>query len=486
MAKLALEAPHDLVKNPGLKDSGGLSNHFGGAASSNFGAPVIFPLAPVLPRGRIYPKMVPLKANNKRELRVKRQIRFNGNLVSRTVDDELVFLHLEKGEYFTLNPTAKAMWNELKATGNVREAFERLRDKFRVDPKILRRDFEKFVEELKRDGFIKRSPEPNPSSSPETPVGGGNGTGLLNFHQMLLRDSVRMNLYRKAIFETVRKGDVVMDLGCGTGILSFLACKAGASRVYAIEQGAVIELAKELSLKNGFGDSIVFIQGHSKKVSLPEKADVILTETISNFGLEQELISCLIDARRRLLKKTGRMIPQAITLLAALAQAPKIYEGIDWWSKQPGGFDFSPLRPLAINNFYQKVIDPRSLLSPAVEISTTDFRKVSSPHISSNRSLTCVKQGIVHGIAGWFSAELSPHVILSNEPPRKTSCWSHVFFPISEPLAVRPGQKIRVSFSGYDGQAWRWQVSSETKERYEQSTFRGFPLNKELLSTLII
>lgn len=413
---------------------------------------------------------------------MRRPIRFNKNLITRNLDDELVFFHLEKGEYFTLNPTAKAMWNELKATGNVRQAFERLRDKFKVDPKILRRDFERFVEELKRDGFIKRSLEPNPSSSPETPVGGGDGTGLLNFHQMLLRDSVRMNLYRKAIFETVRKGDVVVDLGCGTGILSFLACKAGASRVYAIEQGAVIELAKELSLKNGFGDSIVFIQGHSKKISLPEKADVVLTETISNFGLEQELISCLIDARQRLLKKTGRMIPQAITLHVALAQVPKIYEGIDWWSKRPGGFDFSPLRTLAVNNFYRKAVDERSLLSPAVEISTTNFKKVSSPHISSNRNLTCVKRGTVHGIAGWFSAQLSPQVTLSNKPPRKTFCWCHVFFPIPRPLAVRPGQKIRVSFSGYDGQAWRWRVSSETKERYEQSTFQGFPLNKELLS----
>ena len=67
---------------------------------------------------------------------------------------------------------------------------------------------------------------------------------VLDEHRHYLADQARTAAYRQAISEVVRPGDVVLDLGEGTGLLGLLACQAGASRVYSIENGGVIELAR--------------------------------------------------------------------------------------------------------------------------------------------------------------------------------------------------------------------------------------------------
>ena len=71
---------------------------------------------------------------------------------------------------------------------------------------------------------------------------------FLDYHVSMLRDTVRTNAFREAILATVAEGDVVVDIGCGTGILSLFACQAGARRVYAIDRGPVLDVARDLAL----------------------------------------------------------------------------------------------------------------------------------------------------------------------------------------------------------------------------------------------
>src|SRR5712692_2722385 len=94
----------------------------------------------------------------------------------------------------------------------------------------------------------------------------------------MIADHVRMGAYAQALREAIRPGAVVVDIGCGTGILSLLACQRGARRVYAIEPDASIELARTVARDNGYADRIVFLQDRSLRVSLPERADVIVSD----------------------------------------------------------------------------------------------------------------------------------------------------------------------------------------------------------------
>ena len=103
-------------------------------------------------------------------------------------------------------------------------------------------------------------------------------------HKALIADAIRTTAYQKAIFETVKDGDIVVDLGTGTGILACFACQSGAKKVYAIEKKKIIELAKEVARANNLEEKIVFVGDASTEVTLPEKADVLISELIGTFA----------------------------------------------------------------------------------------------------------------------------------------------------------------------------------------------------------
>src|ERR1700674_2510715 len=130
--------------------------------------------------------------------------------------------------------------------------------------------------------------------------------------ESMLLDKGRCDAYREAIRRTVKPGDVVVDLGAGTGLLSFFALQAGARHVYAIEMSGIADAMAELIEANGFRDRITLIRKHSKKVRLPERCDLLVTETLSAFCFDTEnIIEFVADARERFLKPGGRVVPES-------------------------------------------------------------------------------------------------------------------------------------------------------------------------------
>ena len=108
---------------------------------------------------------------------------------------------------------------------------------------------------------------------------------MFDFHHSMLVDEVRTSSFLRAILTTVKAG-----IGSGTGVLSLFAVMAGASRVYSIEREQIIEIAREIASQNGVSDSIVFIEGSPLEVEIPERADVLITETIGNVGFDEGII----------------------------------------------------------------------------------------------------------------------------------------------------------------------------------------------------
>lgn len=139
----------------------------------------------------------------------------------------------------------------------------------------------------------------------------------LLYHLPLLDDIPRTRAFDRALRESVRPGDVVADLGCGTGILSLFALKHGASRVYAVEEHPIAEVARLVARENGVEDRLEVIRGRSQEIRLPERVDVVVSETLGNAVLDEGILDVMADARRRFLKPGGRMVPEEVVMLAA-------------------------------------------------------------------------------------------------------------------------------------------------------------------------
>ena len=313
----------------------------------------------------------------------------------------------------------------------------------------------------------------------------------LDEHRQFLADSARLTGFEAALSEVVRPDAVVLDLGAGTGILGLLACRAGARRVYAVDAGGMIQVARELSRANGFADRIVHLNGLSTHITLPEPVDVVVADQIGCFGFEAGVIEYFADARRRLMKPDGRLVPSAITFWIAPVEAPEIRDRIAFWTRPQRGFDLTAALPAAMNTEYPMKLRSEQLLGEPAEIGRIELTADSERRLVNRVTTTIEKKGTLHGIGGWFCAQLSDSVTLTNSPRAAQSIdRRNVIFPIAEPVTIGPGDRVSVTMNilASDAQvAWRVDVTSsdgQSMRTFSHSTWRGMLLCPEDLRRL--
>ncbi len=135
-------------------------------------------------------------------------------------------------------------------------------------------------------------------------------------HKEMLDDTYRTGQYEKAIKSAV-KGKTVIDIGCGTGILSLLAAKHGAKKVYAIDSNSTCcRYTEELAEENNFTKIIEVHNCKSTNFNIEHKADVIISELIGYHPFDEHIVSIFQDAKKRLLKTRGQLIPRQLDLYA--------------------------------------------------------------------------------------------------------------------------------------------------------------------------
>lgn len=301
-------------------------------------------------------------------------------------------------------------------------------------------------------------------------------TDFVNYNLSMLTDQARTAAYRRAIAQTVRGDNVVVDLGTGSGVLAFFACQAGARKVYAIESEEVIDMARQICLNNGFQDRLVFVHDHSFRVELPEKADVIVTETLGTFGIDEGLVGSVIDARSRFLKTSGTLIPQTLELFMVPVELPGFYEHmIDFWARDRYGINFSAARRFAVNNFHPVKLDESTFLSNPLPLAKITLPDAMTSDVRGELAFCATRRGRLFGLAGWFNAELVKGVFLSNAPSSSTSHWGVAFFPLDRPVDVERGAPIRLTASATgNGAVWEWELRAGSRQ-FKQSTIWGFP-----------
>lgn len=306
-----------------------------------------------------------------------------------------------------------------------------------------------------------------------------NDIGILHYHASLLADEDRVDSFRDAIHEVVRPGDVVVDVGSGTGLLAYFACQAGAARVFAIEEGTVVALGRELALINRFADRVEFLNESSFDVELPEPADVLISETLWNFGVGEGLAEVIADARR-FLKPDARIIPEALELHVAAVQSDHCYAMLHDRPADRHGLDFSALRHYQVNNVQMPHLDADGFLGPAARLLRIRSGEATADDLDASVTVAVTTTGVLHGVLGWFRCRLSPGVSLDNAPPSEHSSWAHALFPLQNPVGVQPGDEIALRLRcSAAGSVWRW--STEVRRggavvaSYDQSSSASFP-----------
>ncbi len=298
----------------------------------------------------------------------------------------------------------------------------------------------------------------------------------------MIADVGRFNAYAKAIARAVRPGDTVVDIGCGPGLFSLLACRAGARRVFAVESEDCKKFGRELASANGFKDRIEFIQRDSRKMELPERANVIVSDLRGALPLYDQVIPSLEDARQRLLAPGGIMIPQRDTLKVAVIESEEYYSRLTSpWQKSVPELDLSPALLPILNDCYNASFKTEHLLTEVQDWGLLDYTVGPPTRVTAELDFHATRKGVAHGVSLWFETDLFANIGYSSGPGPAGSVHGQLFLPWLEPVPVEMGQAIHVGLhADLVGQdyVWQWETrilagASQPARHFQQSTFQG-------------
>ena len=305
-------------------------------------------------------------------------------------------------------------------------------------------------------------------------------------HGAMIADEIRFSTHLEALRQSVTPGCVVLDLGAGIGLFSILACQMGARRVYAIEAAPAIEVGKEIARDNGYSDRIEFIQNLSTNVTLPEQADVIITDLRGVLPFCGNSIGSIIDARKRLLAPHGRLIAQSDSLWAVLVNAAEIYDEFTTpWTSKAHDIDLRAARHLVLNTWHKKHLASDELLVEPKCWANLDYTTIEKTNVHADINWTVEQTGTAHGLRIWFDTILAEGVGFSNAPTVAQTIYGSAFFPLLQPVALEAGDQVFVGIHadlmGYD-YVWRWETKvtrgvaqATVVADFKQSTFIGTP-----------
>jgi hypothetical protein len=259
--------------------------------------------------------------------------------------------------------------------------------------------------------------------------------------------------------------------------------------VYQVDQSPMIQIAQDLACANGYGQSTFGIHERSSRATLPEKIDVVIADQLTAFGIGAGMPNIFNDARRRLLKPGARAIPRRIELFVVPVNFPEMWRVASFWDKPRASLRMWPARKVAFNNHYSSEKRPRRMLSRPAQIFALDLTGMAPERFSAKAAIKVSMPDVMHGLSGWFAAELAPGVIMTNSPFSKSRIQrSAAFFPVEKPLSLKKGDRIDVTISSISAQnllSWKvvvFDTKGREKARYVHSTLKGMYLEPDELA----
>ncbi|KAF2281546.1 arginine n-methyltransferas-like protein [Westerdykella ornata] len=288
------------------------------------------------------------------------------------------------------------------------------------------------------------------SSMPHSEAHYFNSYNHHGIHEEMLKDEVRTKSYRDAIYQNAHlfRNKVVLDVGCGTAILSMFAVRAGAKHVIGVDMSTIIEKAKEIVAVNGMSDKITLLQGKMEEVQLPfDKVDIIISEWMGYFLLYESMLDTVLYARDRYLKPDGKIFPDKATIyLAGIEDGDYKEEKIGFWDNV-WGFDYTPLKETAMTEPLVDTVDMKAIVTDPCAVISFDLYTVTPADLAFNvpYELQARRSDFVHALISWFDIEFSAchkPVRFSTGPHTKYTHWKQTVFYLKDVLTVEEGETI--------------------------------------------
>ncbi|XP_006003607.1 histone-arginine methyltransferase CARM1 isoform X2 [Latimeria chalumnae] len=281
--------------------------------------------------------------------------------------------------------------------------------------------------------------------------------GCLSQQQNMMQDFVRTATYHRAILQNHVdfKDKVVLDVGCGSGILSFFALQAGASKVYAVEASSVAMYAEILVKHNNLSDKIVVLTGRIEEISIPENVDIIISEPIGYMLFNERMLESYLHSKKWL-KPKGMMFPTYSDVHLAPFTDEQLYmehytRANFWYQQCFYGVNLSSLRNAAVDEYFRQPIvdtfDIRILMARTVkytvnfqEAKEEDLRRMEIPFV-----FHLMQSGLIHGLAFWFDVAFVGSMVtvwLSTAPTEPLTHWYQVRCLLQTPLFAKEGETL--------------------------------------------
>ena len=304
-------------------------------------------------------------------------------------------------------------------------------------------------------------------------------------HFGYLSDRFKLEQYQAAIDRLVRPEHVVLDLGCGSGLLGLLALRAGAAKVLFVEEGAIIEVARHSVAEAGFADRAEFFQANSFELTPPEPVDVAICDHVGYFGFDYGVLDLLADARQRFLKPNGIIVPEQIELKLAPVESIACRKLVGQWRDGSVPDEYSWLGTTAANTKHAIQFEREALLADEETLATLELGAEAAPFLSWSTEFNCARDGTLDGVAGWFDCQLIDDVHMTNSPVTEQHLdRPQAFFPLDAPVAVTAGERIQVTMMArHQDNVIAWIIElPDAGERFTHTTFNGLLLDQEALT----